>query len=214
MPVVFLAAPKAPLRRTVSLGLVQESLGLVQEGSKKDTDGSDLENVISRSREIGTMGLKRKRSSLPRQLSSYFGFEEEEEVVEDVGQASIWYKPSPHPSVSKWPLITSFWWLDLHSILWYPMHDWELKTPTIALRAHQHRLPTDMWALFWQRTKKSLALAHRRPCDPPALEQEHGSTRVRRVHSCQYFGLKSKPQVIAALYMSRYKEAGCLWPRH
>ena len=104
MPVVFLAAPKAPLRRTVSLGLVQESLGpRVQEGSKKDTDGSDLGNVISRSREIGTMGLKRKRSSLPRQLSSYFGFEEEdeEEVGEDVGQASIWYKPSPHPSVSK-----------------------------------------------------------------------------------------------------------------
>ena len=92
-PLVFLAAPKAPLRRTVSLGLVQE-------GSKKDTDDSDLGNVISRSREIGTMGLKRKRSSLPRQLSSYFGFEEEDE--EDVGQAaSIWYKPSPHPSVSK-----------------------------------------------------------------------------------------------------------------
>ena len=102
-PLVFLAAPKAPLRRTVSLGLVQEGLGLVQDGSKKDTDGSDLGNVISRSREIGTMGLKRKRSSLPRQLSSYFGFEEEneEEVGEDVGQASIWYKPSPHPSVSK-----------------------------------------------------------------------------------------------------------------
>ena len=100
-PLVFLAAPKAPLRRTVSLGLVQESLGLVQEGSKKN--GSDLGNVISRSREIGTMGLKRKRSSLPRQLSSYFGFEEEgeEEVGEEVGQASIWYKPSPHPSVSK-----------------------------------------------------------------------------------------------------------------
>ena len=91
-PLVFLAAPKAPLRRTVSLGLVQE-------GSKKDTDGSDLGNVISRSREIGPMGLKRKRSSLPRQLSSYFGFEEEDE--EDVGQTSIWYKPSPHPSVSK-----------------------------------------------------------------------------------------------------------------
>ena len=97
-PLVFLAAPKAPLRRTVSLGLVQEG-SRVQEGSKKDTDGSDLGNVISRSREIGTMGLKRKRSSLPRQLSSYFGFEEEDE--EDVGEASIWYKPSPHPSVSK-----------------------------------------------------------------------------------------------------------------
>ena len=117
MPVVFLAAPKAPLRRTVSLGLVQESLGLVQEGSKKDTNGSDLENVISRSREIGTMGLKRKRSSLPRQLSSYFGFEEEDE--EDVGEASIWYKPSPHPSVSKWPLITSFQsaWSAFHSLI-------------------------------------------------------------------------------------------------
>ena len=35
---------------------------------------------------------------------------------------------------------------------------------------------------------------------------KHGLARVRRVCSCQYFGLKSKPQVMAALYMSRYKE--------
>ena len=52
------------------------------------------------------MGLKRKRSSLPRQLSSYFGFEDEkEEEAEDVGEASIWYSPSPHPSVSKFFLV-------------------------------------------------------------------------------------------------------------
>ena len=64
-------------------------------------DGSDLvSNATPRSREIGPMGLKRKRSSLPRQLTSYFGFEEEEEEAEDVGEASIWYSPSPHPSVS------------------------------------------------------------------------------------------------------------------
>ena len=93
MPAVFfLAAPEPPLRRTVSLGVVQNA-----EGFKK----SDLENnVTPRSREIGPLGLKRKRSSLPRQLSSYFGLEEEEEA-EDVGEAaSIWYSPSPHPSVS------------------------------------------------------------------------------------------------------------------
>ena len=100
MPVVFfLAAPEPPLRRTVSLGAVQKA-----EGFKKSTGGSDLvTNATPRSRETGPMGLKRKRSSLPRQLSSYFGFEEEEEEeeeAEDVGEASIWYSPSPHPSVS------------------------------------------------------------------------------------------------------------------
>ena len=94
---VFLAAPAPPLRRTVSLGVVQKA-----EGFRKSTDGSDLvSNVSPRNREIGSMGLKRKRSSLPRQLTSYFGFEEEEEgEAEDVGEASIWYSPSPHPSVS------------------------------------------------------------------------------------------------------------------
>ena len=93
---VFLAAPAPPLRRTVSLGVVQNA-----EGFKNSTDRSDLENnVTPRSREIGPLGLKRKRSSLPRQLSSYFGLEEEDEA-EDVGEAaSIWYSPSPHPSVS------------------------------------------------------------------------------------------------------------------
>ena len=98
MPVVFfLAAPEPPLRRTVSLGAVQKA-----EGFKKSTGGSDLvTNATPRSRETGPMGLKRKRSSLPRQLSSYFGFDEEnEEEAEDVGEASIWYSPSPHPSVS------------------------------------------------------------------------------------------------------------------
>ena len=93
---VFLTAPAPPLRRTVSLGVVQKA-----EGFRKSTDGSDLvSNVSPRSREIGSMGLKRKRSSLPRQLTSYFGFEEEEGEAEDVGEASIWYSPSPHPSVS------------------------------------------------------------------------------------------------------------------
>ena len=93
---VFLAAPAPPLRRTVSLGVVQKA-----EGFRKSTDGSDLvSNASPRSREIGSMGLKRKRSSLPRQLTSYFGFEEEEGEAEDVGEASIWYSPSPHPSVS------------------------------------------------------------------------------------------------------------------
>ena len=94
---VFLAAPAPPLRRTVSLGVVQTA-----EGFKKSMDGSDLVSDTSpRSREIGPMGLKRKRSSLPRQLTSYFGFEEEEEAeAEDVVEASIWYSPSPHPSVS------------------------------------------------------------------------------------------------------------------
>ena len=97
MPVVFfLAAPEPPLRRTVSLGAVQKA-----EGFKKSTGGSDLvTNATLRSPETGPMGLKRKRSSLPRQLSSYFGFEEHEEEAEDVGEASIWYSPSPHPSVS------------------------------------------------------------------------------------------------------------------
>ena len=98
MPVVFLAAPAPPLRRTVSLGVVQNA-----EGFKKSVDSSDLvTNAPLNKNEIKPMGLKRKRSSLPRQLSSYFGFEEEEEevVAEDVGEASIWYSPSPHPSVS------------------------------------------------------------------------------------------------------------------
>ena len=98
MPVVFLAAPAPPLRRTVSLGVVQKTT----EGFKKSVDSSDLvTNAALNKTEIKPMGLKRKRSSLPRQLSSYFGFEEaEEEVAEDVGEASIWYSPSPHPSVS------------------------------------------------------------------------------------------------------------------
>ena len=98
MPVVFfLAAPEPPLRRTVSLGAAVQKA----EGFKKSTGGSDLvTNATPRSRETGQMGLKRKRSSLPRQLSSYFGFEEDEEEAEDVGEASIWYSPSPHPSVS------------------------------------------------------------------------------------------------------------------
>ena len=98
MPVVFLAAPAPPLRRTVSLGVVQKA-----EGFKKSVDSSNLvTNAPSNKDEIKPMGLKRKRSSLPRQLSSYFGFEEdeEEELAEDVGEASIWYSPSPHPSVS------------------------------------------------------------------------------------------------------------------
>ena len=106
MPVVFLAAPVPPLRRTVSLGVVQKA-----EGLKKSVDSSDLvSNATQNKTDIKPMGLKRKRSSLPRQLSSYFGFEEEEEevVAEDVGEASIWYSPSPHPSVSKFLLVLNF----------------------------------------------------------------------------------------------------------
>ena len=99
MPVVCLAAPVKPLRRTVSLGAVPKV-----EGLRSSTEGSDLmSNVILQSKGTGPMGLKRKRSSLPRQLSRYFSFEEEEEedgAGEDVGEASIWYSPSPHPSVS------------------------------------------------------------------------------------------------------------------
>ena len=98
MPVVCLAAPVKPLRRTVSLGAVPKT-----EGLRSSTEGSDLmSNVILQSKGTGPMGLKRKRSSLPRQLSRYFSFEEEEEdgAGEDVGEASIWYSPSPHPSVS------------------------------------------------------------------------------------------------------------------
>ena len=107
MPVVFLAAPAPPpLRRTVSLGVVQKA-----EGFKKSVDSSDLvTNATQDKTDIKPMGLKRKRSSLPRQLSSYFGFEEdeEEELAEDVGEASIWYSPSPHPSVSKFLLVLNF----------------------------------------------------------------------------------------------------------
>ena len=106
MPVVFLAAPVPPLRRTVSLGVVQKA-----EGLKKSVDSSDLvTNAPPNKDEIKPMGLKRKRSSLPRQLSSYFGFEEdeEEELAEDVGEASIWYSPSPSPSVSKFLLVLNF----------------------------------------------------------------------------------------------------------
>ena len=99
MPVVCLAAPVKPLRRTVSLGAVPKA-----EGLRSSTEGSDLmSNVILQSKGTGPMGLKRKRSSLPRQLSRYFSFEEKEEedgAGEDVGEASIWYSPSPHPSVS------------------------------------------------------------------------------------------------------------------
>ena len=103
MPVVCLAAPVKPLRRTVSLGAVPKT-----EGLRSSTEGSDLmSNVILQSKGTGPMGLKRKRSSLPRQLSRYFSFEEEKEekeeedgAVGDVGEASIWYSPSPHPSVS------------------------------------------------------------------------------------------------------------------
>ena len=102
MPVVCLAAPVKPLRRTVSLGAVPKT-----EGLRSSREGSDLvSNVTLQSKGTGPMGLKRKRSSLPRQLSRYFSFEEEEEkeeedgAGEDVGEASIWYSPSPHPSVS------------------------------------------------------------------------------------------------------------------
>ena len=101
MPVVCLAAPVKPLRRTVSLGAVPKT-----EGLRSSTGGSDLmSKVILQSKGTGPMGLKRKRSSLPRQLSRYFSFEEEEEkeedgAGEDVGEASIWYSPPPHPSVS------------------------------------------------------------------------------------------------------------------
>ena len=105
MPVVFLAAPAPPLRRTVSLGVVQKA-----EGFKKSSDLVTNATTLNNKNEIKPMmGLKRKRSSLPRQLSSYFGFEEDEEVeAEDVGEASIWYSPSPHPSVSKFFLVLFF----------------------------------------------------------------------------------------------------------
>ena len=96
---------------------------------------------------------------------------------------------------------------NLYSITWSATEDkctaWAIKKKNFIFQssACKYRHAGKKWRhkQVFENTQTLLTMG--------SVLQNMGSlARVRRVCSCQYFGLKSKPQVMAALYMSRYKE--------